>query len=236
MKITKHKNLYQLAFMPTIFPVNCYLIEETDSLTLIDAALPSSYKKIIQTAKEIGKPIKHIILTHAHSDHIGSLDALKQRIPDAAVHISERDALLLRGDKRLLNGESNTPIKGGIPKSIQTKPDHLLNEGDEIGSLRVISTPGHTPGSISLIDVRSKAIIVGDAFQVRGGFAVAGTTKWSFPFPSLATWDKQIALESARKIKSLNPTLLAAGHGVMVTSPDAQLTQSIEESERRLTH
>ncbi|TSB47622.1 MBL fold metallo-hydrolase [Alkalicoccobacillus porphyridii] len=234
MKVTKMEHVYQLAFLPNVFPVNCYLVEESDSLTLVDAALPTSYKKIIEKAEKIGKPIKQIVLTHAHSDHIGSLDALKDRLPNATVSISKRDVLLLKGDKRLLEGEPETPIRGGVPKNIQTKPDRTLEEGDWIGSLKVIATPGHTPGSISLIDTRTNLIIVGDAFQVRGGFAVSGTLKWLFPAPALATWNKELALESARKIEAYGPSLLAAGHGKMVSSPSTELKKAIEEAERGL--
>ncbi|MDQ0207665.1 MBL fold metallo-hydrolase [Alkalicoccobacillus murimartini] len=233
MKVTKMNHVYQLAFMPTVFPVNCYLVEELDSLTLIDAALPSSYKKIMKVAEDIGKPIKQIVLTHAHSDHIGSLDALKEKLPNVTVSISTRDAILLTGDKRLLKGEPDTPIRGGVPKTIQTKPDRTLQDGDVIGSLKVLETPGHTPGSISLIDTRTNSIIVGDAFQVRGGVAVSGSLKWLFPAPAMATWSKEVALQSAKIIKAMNPTLLAAGHGKMITSPASLLQQAIEEAERK---
>ena len=233
MKVTKIDHVYQLAFMPTIFPVNCYLIEESDSLTLIDAAIPSSYKKILKAAKDIGKPIKQIVLTHAHSDHIGSLDALKERLQDVKVNVSKRDALLLKGDKSLLEGEPKTPIRGGVPKSIQTRPDRLLGDGDMIGSLRVVTTPGHTPGSISLIDTRTNTMIVGDAFQVRGGVAVSGTLKWLFPAPAMATWNKEVSIQSAKKIKAINPSVLAAGHGKMLGTPARLITQAIEQAERR---
>lgn len=233
MKVTKINHVYQLTFMPTLFPVNCYLIEEEEYLTLIDAALPSSYKKIMKTAERIGKPIQQVILTHAHSDHIGSLDKLKELLPHVQVSISKRDARLLKGDKGLLQGEDDTPIRGGVPTSIQTLPDRLLVEGDQIGSLTVVETPGHTPGSISLLDTRTNAVIVGDALQVRGGIAVSGVMKWRFPAPAFATWSKVKALQSVLKIRELNPTLLAVGHGQMIASPEEQINLAIKEAERR---
>ena len=48
MKLTKEGFLYQLAFMPSVFPVNCYFVEEEESLTLIDAALPYNAEGIIR--------------------------------------------------------------------------------------------------------------------------------------------------------------------------------------------
>ncbi|WP_285768357.1 MBL fold metallo-hydrolase [Peribacillus sp. SI8-4] len=231
--MTKAGTIYQLSFMPRVFPVNCYLVEEEDGLTLIDAALPYSAKGIEKAARIIGKPIKRIIITHAHDDHVGALDRLKQSMPDIHVSISSREAALLAGNSALLESE-HSPIRGGIPKNIQTRPDSLLEEGDRIGSLEVILTPGHTPGSISLIDIRNHGLIVGDALQTRGGTAVNGVIKPLFPFPSLATWDKRIALESAKKILNYNPSLLAVGHGRMLERPENSMSRAIMEAETRL--
>lgn len=183
MKVINEGFIYQLNFYPTLFPVNCYFVEEENELTLVDTALPNSYKSIIETAQKIGKPLTRIVLTHAHGDHIGSLDRLKEILPDVIVYISKRDERLLRGDRSLDKDEKQTPIKGGVPKpgEIKTQPDVLLQEGDRIGSLKAISTPGHTPGSMSFIDERTKAIIAGDAFQTRGEFQFLGIYKFYFP-------------------------------------------------------
>lgn len=234
MKITKNDYIFQLSFMHRIFPVNCYLIEETDRLTLIDAALPYSAKSIIKAAQKIGKPIANIVLTHAHNDHVGSLDTLKALLPNVQVYISARDALLLKGDTKLLEGEPSTSIRGGVPKKIKTKPDILLKDGNLIGSLEVVTVPGHTPGSIALLDTRNGNLIAGDAFQIRGGIAVSGVLKPSFPFPALATWNKQVAIDSAEKLLKLNPSLLAVGHGEMIEQPVRIMKQAIDEATQLL--
>lgn len=232
MKMVQSGTVYQLTFMPRFFPVSCYLVEEETELTLVDAALPFSHKGILKAARKIGKPITNIILTHAHSDHIGSLDSLKAKLPDAMVSISSRDARLLAGDKSLLPEEAGHPIKGGVPKNIKTKPDILLAEGDIIGSLEVIFSPGHTPGSISLLDRRTNSLIAGDALHTRGGVAVSGTFKLLFPFPALATWNKQAALASAKKLQNFHPRLLAVGHGRMIHNPAKAFQKAIKESEK----
>ncbi|MGE7837945.1 MBL fold metallo-hydrolase [Viridibacillus arvi] len=231
MRVTKIGTVFQLSFMPRIFPVNCYLVEEENELTLIDAALPFSTKGIIDAAKSIGKPITRIVLTHAHNDHIGALDALKELLPNAQVSISSRDALLLDGNSTLLPSEKNTPIRGGLPKNIKTKPDLLLEDGDRIGSLEVIATPGHTPGSITLFDTRNRSLIAGDALITRGKVVVSGLMNPLFPFPALATWDKHIALESAKKLIGYKPSLLAVGHGNMLEQPRTKMEQAIAEAE-----
>lgn len=234
MKVTNIGTVFQLSFMPRIFPVNCYFVEEESELTLIDTALPYSAKSIINAAKKIGKPITRIIITHAHSDHIGALDTLKELLPTSQVFISSRDALLLEGNNTLLPTEKNTPIRGGLPKSIKTKPDLLLEEGDRVGSLEVIATPGHTPGSITLYDTRNRSLIAGDALITRGKLVVSGMMNPFFPFPALATWDKSTALESARKLSDFNPGLLAVGHGKMLEQPQRLLKIAIAEAERSL--
>jgi glyoxylase-like metal-dependent hydrolase (beta-lactamase superfamily II) len=134
-------------------------------------------------------PIVRIILTHAHIDHVDSLDALYAALPNAQIAISERDARFLSGDKSLDPSEPQVPLRGGYPIS-RTAPTLLLHEGDRVGSLEVIATPGHTSGHLAFLDIRKRAMIVGDAFQTLGGVAVSGTFKWRFPLPALATWQK----------------------------------------------
>lgn len=234
MKMTPMSNGYQLTFMPRFFPVNCYMIEEVDGITLIDAALPYSGKAIMQAAARIGKPITRIALTHAHGDHVGALDSLKELLPDVPVYISARDSRLMRGDVSLDPGEPATPIKGGVPKKLRTRADVLLSDGDRVGSLLAIAAPGHTPGSMAFLDSRCRSLIAGDAMQTRGGVAVSGLVKPLFPFPALATWNKQAALESARKLKAYNPTLLAVGHGRLLPQPLAAMEQAIVEAEKHI--
>lgn len=221
MRMIKLGHLYQLTFLSSLFPVNCYFVEEDDGLTLIDAALPNSAVAIADAAKKVGRTILRIVLTHAHFDHIGALDQLKKMFPDVPVYISRRDARLLTGDRTLDASEPSTPIRGGVPKpeAIKTTPDVLLDDESRVGSLIAISTPGHTPGSMSFLDTRTQFLIAGDAFQTRGGFAVTGQMRLLFPFPAMATWSKELGLKSARKIREYRPELLAVGHGNMITQP-----------------
>ncbi|AQU80149.1 hypothetical protein AJGP001_13050 [Planococcus faecalis] len=216
--------------MPRFSPINCYVVDEGKELTLIDAALGFTAKQILLSIKVMKKPLTQIVITHAHIDHLGALDAIKQEWPDVVVSMSSRDARLLADDTSLLSSEPNSPIKGGIPKTIKTPPDRLLEEGDTIGSLEVVSTPG----SISLIDTRNRFLVAGDAFQTRGGIAVSATVNVLFPFPAFAIWDKQVALESAQKILQLTPQLLAVGHGQMIEKPLEAINLAILESEKNL--
>lgn len=223
-----------MTFMANVFPVNCYLVVEVEGLTLIDAALPFSMKGIFMAAKKIGKPITKIVLTHAHEDHVGSLDRIKEELPDVPVYISMRDNRIMNGDTSLDEHEHQTPIKGGVPKKLKTRANVLLKEGDLIGSLAAIETPGHTPGSMSFLDTRTKTVIAGDAFQTRGGIAVAGDIKPWFPFPAFGTWSKETSISSAKKLVSYQPKLLAVGHGEMLEHPIMEMEQSIKNLEQKL--
>jgi glyoxylase-like metal-dependent hydrolase (beta-lactamase superfamily II) len=234
MRLLNNGYLYQVTFMSRVFPVNCYLVEEEEGLTLIDAALGFCAKGILKAAEHIGKPITKILLTHAHEDHLGALDAIKMVLPEIPVYISSRDYRLMNNDRSLDPHEEQLPIKGGVPKNLKTLANILLNDGDLIGSLTAIETPGHTPGSMSFLDMRSKALIAGDAFQTRGGIAVAGDIKPWFPFPAFGTWSKKTALASGIKLLSYQPKLLAVGHGEMVENPIAVMEQAVEELKRKI--
>ncbi|WP_053365040.1 MBL fold metallo-hydrolase [Bacillus sp. FJAT-27245] len=234
MKMTKEGALYQLAFLPRVFPVNCYLVEEDKGLTLVDAALPYSAKGILEAAGRIGKPITKIVLTHAHEDHVGALDSLKAALANVPIYISGRDARLMENDRSLDGHESQAPIKGGVPKKLMARPDILLEDGERIGSLQAIYVPGHTPGSMAFLDVRSGSLIAGDAFQTRGGISVAGDLRPLFPFPAFGTWCGKTALESGRKLASLKPSILACGHGKLLKEPVREMEKAISRFERRI--
>ncbi|MEW9673659.1 MBL fold metallo-hydrolase [Ammoniphilus sp. 3BR4] len=233
MRIIQESSLYQLTFFKgESLSVNCYLVEEDDDLTLIDTGIPESVEGIREAALMIQKPIARIVITHVHHDHIGGLDPLKQAFPHLPVYLSTRESRLISGDLTLDANEPQTAIRGTIPKNVKTKADVLLQEGDRIKSLLVLATPGHTPGSISFFDIRNKALIAGDALQTEGGMAVAGQLRPSFPYPAMGTWNKQVALASAKKLYEYQPALLAVGHGPMMKEPCSDMKHAIDEAEQ----
>lgn len=232
MKITRYgAHLIELTKYPVAFPMNCYLVLEEDGLTLVDSTMSSPAEDVATLVKQLGKELRRVALTHAHGDHVGGVGAVRLRFPGVEVSIAERDAPILAGDKTLLATEPHTKIKGYFVK-VDWKPDRLLNAGDRVGSLEVVASPGHTPGHIAFLDTRDRSLIAGDAFQTRAGIAVSGDLRPLFPFPAMATWNKQAALASAVALRALGPSLLAVGHGEALREPAAAMDRAIEGARR----
>jgi glyoxylase-like metal-dependent hydrolase (beta-lactamase superfamily II) len=206
--------------------VNAYLVPEDDGLTLIDTTLPRSAKPIEEAARRLGAPIVRIVLTHAHGDHVGSLDALAGAFPDAEILISARDARLLLKDLSLDPGEPQAKIGGWLPGA-ETRPSRTLAPGEHIGSLEVIDAKGHTPGQIALLDTRDRTLICGDAYSTLGGVETAARRNPRFPLLASATWHRPTALDAARALRALDPSRLAPGHGKVVEAPGAAMDAAI---------
>ena len=206
--------------------VNAYLVHENDGLTLIDTMLGGSANKIIAAAEAIGAPIIRIVLTHAHGDHVGSLDALKQRLPEAEVSISTRDARLLAKDMSLDPDEPQDKLRGGY-LGAETKPDRTVDAGDRVGSLEVLASPGHTPGHVAFLDIRDRTIYCGDVFSTLGGVATSAKVKPVMPL-ALFTWHRPTEVKSARALRTLEPARLAPGHGKVIENPLEAMDRAIE--------
>jgi len=206
--------------------VNAYLVHEDDGLTLIDTLIPGSAKRILVAAATLGSPIARIVLTHAHGDHIGSLDKLAAALPEAAVLISSRDERLLAKDRTMDPGEPAAKLKGSYPGA-RTRPTATFAAGDRIGSLEVHAAPGHTPGQVALLDPRDGTLYCADAYSTLGGVATTAKPNPRFPLPALATWHRPTALETARALRALDPARLAPGHGKPVEAPGAAMDAAI---------
>lgn len=208
--------------------VNCYLVRETDGLTLIDTMIPGSAGDILAAAERAGAPIRRIALTHGHSDHVGSLDALREKLG------SEVEVLIPRIDWRVLQGERTVEgrkVKGGWPK-LDTRPDVELEAGMRVGSLEVHATPGHTPGHVAFLDTRDRSLIAGDTFATIGGLYVTSHFALPFPLPALAAWDPAQVRSSARVLRELDPTVVTVGHGGAVRSPGAVIDRALERADK----
>ena len=212
--------------------MNVYLVEEDDGLTVIDTAMKSS-KQIVQAAALKSLPIQRVILTHAHDDHVGSLDALVAAVPEIEVIMSPRDARLMAGDFSLDDDEPQSKIRGGL-KGQKTVPTRALVDGESIGSLKAIFTPGHTPGHFSLLDQRDGTLFTGDVYSTLAGLATSAVTNPLFPLVKMGTWHPPTVLESARALAKLGPARLAPGHGRVFEDPTSDMLKVIEKAQKRV--
>jgi glyoxylase-like metal-dependent hydrolase (beta-lactamase superfamily II) len=205
--------------------VNAYLVREDDGFTLVDTTLGRAAEDLIATASEANGSIRRIALTHGHGDHVGSLDALKERLGESVqVLMPELDARIHAGEK-VVEGK----VPGSWPK-LRTRPDVLLSAGDVVGSLEVIASPGHTPGHVSYLDTRDRTLLVGDVYTTYGRAAVTNHFYLRFPFAAMATWDKAKDLESAGALRALEPAILAVGHGPAVLDPGPAMDRALREA------
>ncbi len=206
--------------------VNAYLVREDDGLTLVDTTMGShAADDLLKAAQEAGGTIRRIALTHGHGDHVGGVDALKQRLGDSVqVLMPELDARIHAGEN-VVDGK----LPGNWPK-LKTVPDVRLNDGDRVGSLEVVASPGHTPGHVAFLDTRDRSLIAGDVFTSYGRVSVSNHFYLRFPFAAMATWDKGKDADSAKKLRELNPSLLVVGHGPAVANPGAAMDRAISSA------
>jgi glyoxylase-like metal-dependent hydrolase (beta-lactamase superfamily II) len=229
--------------VPTPFyvgPVNCYLIAE-DPLTLIDTGpktkeAAEALREGLRRAGFRVADIRRIVLTHAHEDHCGLARSLRDEAKDADVLVhgwetghrkgrleyDEHRQLLVRAGVPAEDIEQMRRMYEGVRAYADALEDHEHSElKDEAelefatGSLRVIHTPGHTPGSCSFLREADRTLIAGDCVLKRitpNPVLSPDPIDPSRRFRSLAEY-----LVSLARIRSLSPTLVHGGHGDVVT-------------------
>lgn len=140
-----------------LYATNCYIIGCEDTLEGVVFDPGGEARAILDKIKRHNLRIKYIIITHGHFDHIGALKEVKDQTgAQVAVHRDDR-GMLVNPRKSLssLVGDKTEPVE----------PDLLLQDGDElqVGNiiLKVLHTPGHTPGGISVV-VNNQLLISGD--------------------------------------------------------------------------
>lgn len=167
MEIAKGVEMLQLEFQE--FIIHPILLWNDEMAVLIDTGFPGQFEDIQVEMKRVGvfvNKLKVVILTHQDIDHIGSLpDVLENGVGDIKVYAHELDKPYIEGDLPLLKDvHVENPPKGKVSDTVI--------DGQELpycGGIRILHTPGHTPGHISLYLKRSKILVAGDSmYSVNG--------------------------------------------------------------------
>ena len=249
--------------VPTPFyvgDVNVYLIKE-DPVTLIDVGPKTREASEVLRARLAENSvrfsdIKRIVLTHAHEDHCGLAKQVRDDAKNAHVLIHDWETGHLFG--RLAHEEHRQLLlRSGVPGNVFDEMRDLydqvslltdsLEDGEfdsltdemelefESGSLSVIHTPGHTPGSCSFHREANRTLICGDCVLKRitpNPMLAPDPYDSSKRFKSLEEY-----LVSLARLRGLSPTLTYGGHGEPVTDFDEifhRYVQAIDERQARV--
>lgn len=166
--------------------VNAYVLIRGKEAAVVDTGTSgngSKFADVVRTAGLSWNAVHHVILTHYHRDHIGSVGEVLGAAGKATVYAGAAD----------------------IPKIESPRPIKAVGDNDEVFGLRVIATPGHTPGHICVFDPAGSLLILGDAMNNIG-------SKLGGPNPQY-TADMALAHQSVKKLAGLTFDRAVFGHG-----------------------
>lgn len=198
---------------------NAYLIVDEAGLALVDSGLPGSGKKILALIGALGRrpeEITRIILTHQHPDHVGgAADLVTASGAEVWAHPLDTPAIEGTGKRDGPKGPLGLVFNMAIfPRLRPVKVTHSLNDGETLpvleseGGLRVVATPGHTLGHVSLYLASRQLLFAGDALRHSGEKVV--------PSPAMFNRDQAQALRSFVDLTRLEIEASLPGHGAPI--------------------
>jgi glyoxylase-like metal-dependent hydrolase (beta-lactamase superfamily II) len=205
--------------------VRAFLLEANGELTLVDTLFESDGGGVLDAIRRLGRSpgdLKRVALTHAHRSHLGGLAALK-RETGATVLAHAWEADIVSGDRpaQPVGLKPTAPLKTypfqvGIflnrPRHRPCPIDESIDDGDEVGPLRVLHVPGHSPGHLAFHWAERGLLVSGDA--------IATWPRFEAGWPAFTLNPEQHA-ESVRRMAALEPAIVGVGHGDPITDDAA---------------
>jgi glyoxylase-like metal-dependent hydrolase (beta-lactamase superfamily II) len=167
--------------------VSAYILYRGGEAALVDTGVAGSEADIETALAAIGlgwDAVGHVIVTHKHPDHQGSLGAVVDLAPSAQVYAGAEDISAMEA----------------------VASPAAVGDGDQVFGLAIIETPGHTPGHISVLDAVAGILVTGDALNGVPSGGVAGPD-------SGFSEDMTTAIESVAKLAGFNYETALFGHG-----------------------
>jgi glyoxylase-like metal-dependent hydrolase (beta-lactamase superfamily II) len=215
--------------------VHAFLLDNGTDLTLIDTLFDTDARQVLERIGSIGRSIqdlKRILLTHGHRSHLGGLATLK-RLSGATVYSHEWEADIIAGE-RTAQPVTIIPMRPlgtywrvyylqfgaalGRGKHPPCTVDSTLNDGDTVGPVRVLHTPGHTPGHLAFWWPEHRVLFAGDAIVTYPVFEAG------WPAFNLNPTQQR---NSLRRMADLGAEVLAVGHGEPITAGATQRVLSL---------
>ena len=214
--------------------VHAFLLDDGKSITLIDALYDTDGKMILDEMRAMGRQpsdLKNIIATHAHRSHIGGMAELKEQT-NATVYAHEWEIGIIEGKRKWTKGSiwpepplvayyTQFALAVGFDGHKPCLVDQSLKEGDHIGQLTIVVTPGHTPGCLSFHWPEKKALFVGDVIvtwpRVEAGWAGL-------------TLDMKQNIKSVGKLSDFGDTeIVGVGHGEPIAEGGIEVLKKLRE-------
>lgn len=207
-----------------LIPIHVWLVADEEGLTLVDAGMPMMAKGILKYMNQLeAGPLRRILLTHGHSDHVGALKSILSET-NVPIYAHEIEIPYMEGEliyPRRKKAEHN--VAKGIVQPLQV---------DEQGGLKAIAgltpylTPGHSPGHVVYYHEQDQVLLAGDLFTSKKG-------KLHQPM-SMFTADMAEAVRSSSIVEKLKPKRLEVCHGNPVLHPADHLEEYMQKVSTKL--
>ena len=196
-------------------PIQVWIVTGKDGVTLVDAGLSGMAKTIFAFIDRLNAgPLKRILLTHGHSDHVGAIPRILQKtsVPVLAHSI---EIPYMEGD--LPYPRRKKAAASIAPGVAQALPEDENGQLEVLDGLRPILAPGHSPGHVVYYHEEDGVLLAGDLFTLKKG-------KLRKPM-AIFTADMRTAIQSSLILRELKPRQLEICHGGPVMDPASQLDE-----------